>query len=81
MLLLHDSEVSIVLLPRFGQRVGATKLHHLLLHAVHCSLGRPQLLLVLQAKTFSNKSTYSGFLKKEKPLKTVGGLKLGLQII
>lgn len=80
-LLLHDGEVSIVLLSRFGQHVGAAKLHHLLLHAVHRGLGHPQLLLVLQVKTFSYKSTYSGFLKKEKSFKTVGGLKLGLQII
>lgn len=64
-LLLHDGEVSIMLLTRFGQHVGATKLHHLLLHAVHGSLGHPQLLRVLQTKTVTYKSTYSGSLKKE----------------
>lgn len=50
-LLLHDGEVPVVLLSRSGQHVGATEIHHLLLHAVHCCLGDPLLLDVLQRKT------------------------------
>ena len=50
MLLLNNREVSIMLLPSSGQGVGATKLQHLLLHAVYCSLCHPLLLHVLQSK-------------------------------
>lgn len=50
-LFLHDGEISVVLLPCSGQRVGATEIHHLLLHAVQCCLGNPLLLYVLQRKT------------------------------
>lgn len=48
MLLFHDGEVSVVLLSRSGQRVRATEIHQLLLHAVHCCLGNPLFLDVLK---------------------------------